>query len=358
MAGAIELGTEIGDWRIDGQIGVGGMGEVYAAWHRVIGKRAALKVVRAELCRSPAAGERFVQEARVVNQIGHPNIVDIFDVGTLPDGRPYLVMELLAGKTLAQRLGDGKVPALDAVDILLQVCAALAAAHADGVIHRDLKPDNIFLVQPPPIATALGTTGRLVVDVDRTGRFELDAAPLGPKVKLLDWGIAKLQASPTTPTLTTTGMIVGTPQYVSPEQARGKEVSERTDVYALGAVAYELFVEEPPFAADNVADLVAMHLRETPTPPSEVWPDIPGALDRLLLAMLAKDPEARPDIAEVVAVLVDVRAELAARARHGRSRLALGSQPPPLGPRGPLASIGVIRTTAPTAPTGVAVVAA
>jgi tRNA A-37 threonylcarbamoyl transferase component Bud32 len=310
--GDLAPGTILGDWRVEHRIGAGGMGTVYSAVHRIIGKRAAIKVVRTELCTSPLTGERFVQEARVVNQIGHPNIVDIFHIGTLEDGRPFLVMELLTGRTLAERMAQGRLPPTEIIDVLLQMCGALGAAHTRGVIHRDLKPDNVFLAEGQ-------------------GRIH---------VKLLDWGIAKLMDDTAlAATLTTTGMIVGTPQYVSPEQARGKHVDHRTDIYSLGTIAYELFLEGPPFVADSVADLVAMHLREPPMPPSELWPDVPVELEALLLSMLAKDPAERPSLHEVATALLRIRHELVSRAfgaRRGASgawgngRLAAGSTPPPM----------------------------
>jgi serine/threonine-protein kinase len=314
--GDLAPGTILGDWRVEHRIGAGGMGTVYSAVHRIIGKRAAIKVVRTELCTSPLTGERFVQEARVVNQIGHPNIVDIFQIATLDDGRPYLVMELLTGRTLAERMAQGRLPHSEIIDVLLQMCGALGAAHGRGVIHRDLKPDNVFLSE---------TQGRV-------------------QVKLLDWGIAKLMDDTAlAATLTTTGMIVGTPQYVSPEQARGKYVDHRTDIYSLGTIAYELFLEGPPFVADSVADLVAMHLREPPMPPSELWPDVPVELEALLLAMLSKDPAERPSLHEVATALLRIRHELVSRAfgarrgtfsvtggHRGGSRLAAGSTPPPM----------------------------
>jgi tRNA A-37 threonylcarbamoyl transferase component Bud32 len=307
--GDLAPGTILGDWRVEHRIGAGGMGTVYSAVHRIIGKRAAIKVVRTELCTSPLTGERFVQEARVVNQIGHPNIVDIFHIGTLEDGRPFLVMELLLGRTLAERMAQGRLPPTEIIDVLLQMCGALGAAHTRGVIHRDLKPDNVFLCEGQ-------------------GRVH---------VKLLDWGIAKLMDDTALgATLTTTGMIVGTPQYVSPEQARGKHVDHRTDIYSLGTIAYELFLEGPPFVADSVADLVAMHLREPPMPPSELWPDVPVELEALLLSMLAKDPAERPSLHEVATALLRIRHELVSRAFGARrgvstgSRFAAGSTPPPM----------------------------
>jgi serine/threonine-protein kinase len=287
MPAELPPGTLLGDWRVEAKIGEGGMGTVYAASHDLIGKRAALKVIRAEHCTDPGAAARLLQEARVVNQISHKNIVDIFYAGELADGRPFLVMELLSGKTLSDRLAEGRLPSIEAIEVLLQVCAALGAAHSHGVIHRDLKPDNIVLAE---------THG-------------------GTVVKLLDWGIAKLTA-PDAASATGCGTLIGTPRYIAPEQARGKRVGEKTDIYSLGAIAYELFLESPPFTADNVADLLAAHLREPVVPPREVWPEIPEELDRLLLAMLAKEPAERPPLDDVVATLSRVRAELRRRSGH------------------------------------------
>jgi serine/threonine protein kinase len=275
--------SRIGDWLIERQIGAGGMGTVYAASHAIIGKRAAIKVVRADQLANPRAADRFVQEARIVNTIGHANIVDIFHIGWLDDHRPYLVMELLTGRTLGRRLMDGHPMPQETITILLQICDALTFAHAHGVVHRDLKPQNIFLVE----------------------------TPAGTVVKVLDWGVAKLMDRDSeADTFTATGALVGTPHYIAPEQARAKSVDGRADVYSLGAIAYELFLGRPPFVADNVADLITMHLREPPPPPRELWPDIPPALEQLLVSMLAKRADDRPGIAEVRRALLVVRAQL------------------------------------------------
>ncbi len=279
--------TRLGDWLIDRQIGAGGMGIVYAATHALIGKRVAIKLVRADQLSNPRACDRFVQEAKIVNAIGHPNIVDIFHIGWLPDNRPFLVMELLTGRTLGRRLIDGHPLPQEAISILLQICDALTFAHAHGVVHRDLKPQNIFLVE----------------------------TPAGTHVKVLDWGVAKLMdRDSVAETFTTTGALVGTPHYISPEQARAKNVDGRADVYSLGAMAYELFLGRPPFIADNIADLITMQLRELPTPPRVLWSDIPPALDTLLLAMLEKKADDRPGIAEVRTALCAVQAQLQNRA--------------------------------------------
>jgi serine/threonine protein kinase len=278
--------TRIGDWLVDSAIGAGGMGNVYAVTHAVIGKRAALKIVRADHLGDSHAADRFVQEARIVNQIGHPNIVDIFQLGWLDERRPFLIMELLVGRTLARRLIDGHPLPQETIGILLQICDALIFAHAHGVVHRDLKPQNVFLVE-----TAAGTV-----------------------VKVLDWGVAKLMGrSGEADTLTATGALVGTPHYIAPEQARAKEVDGRADVYSLGAISFELFLGRPPFVADNIADLIAMQLREPPPPPRTLWPDIPLALERLLLAMLAKSADDRPGIAEVRQALGEVSEQLELR---------------------------------------------
>nr|HEX4318068.1 protein kinase [Kofleriaceae bacterium] len=294
--GALPPGAMAGPWRVERELGRGGMGVVYAVVHEEIGKRAALKVIHDRL--GPSHAERALLEARVVNRVGHPNIVDIFETGTLLDGRPYIVMERLAGSSLAQRAHVDKIMPLEVIAILRQVCDALIAAHDAGVIHRDLKTDNVFL-----------TTG----------------ADGGTHVKLLDWGIAKEISNDARRTIE--GIVVGTPHYISPEQASGAAASDRSDVYALGVVAFELFLEQLPFEAETVAEIMTMHLRNAPPLPRELWPDIPRALEDLLLAMLAKEPAQRPCVRDVVARLEQVAGELEKR-REMRS-LAAGLIPPP-----------------------------
>ena len=278
-------GAKAGPWVIERELGRGGMGSVYAVVHDSIGKRAALKVMHRRLG-ALASAERILLEARVVNQVGHPNIVDIFETGALADGRAYIVMERLDGVPLSARADASKILPDQVIAILLQICDALIAAHAAGIIHRDLKLDNVFLLDNPD-------------------------APETPRVKLLDWGIAKVISN--SPRQTIEGQLVGTPQYLAPEQARGAAVSTATDVYSLGVMAYEMFVEELPFQAETSAEIMAMHLRVPPPPPSELWPDIPRPLEALILAMLAKTPELRPSVLEVAHTLEKVRAELAAR---------------------------------------------
>ncbi|CAN5879196.1 hypothetical protein BH11MYX3_BH11MYX3_46290 [soil metagenome] len=276
-------GSKAGPWLVERELGRGGMGAVYAVVHEEIGKRAALKVVHRRLLTPGFNIERVMLEAKVVNTVGHPNIVDIFETGSLPDGRPYIVMERLEGQSLSARADEGKILPDRAITILLQVCDALIAAHAANIVHRDLKLDNVFLV----------------ANADD---------PSSPKVKVLDWGIAKVINHDVRHTIE--GQLVGTPQYLSPEQARGATVSAQSDVYSLGVMAYELFLEQLPFEAETSAEIMVMHLKAIPPAPRELWPDIPSQLEELILRMLAKNPENRPTMLEVARHLDEVRSEL------------------------------------------------
>src|SRR5258708_23836835 len=248
--------TDVGGYLIERELGRGGMGVVYAARHPVIGKRAAIKVLKPALSKNPATVERFIQEARAVNQIGHPNIVDIFALGELPDGRCYLVMDLLDGESLRARVKRGPLHIIEAANVVDEVASALAAAHGKGFIHRDLKPDNVFLVAVP-------------------GRTD---------VKLLDFGLAKLKPEAGTRAYrTATGAMVGTPDYMSPEQQRGGDgVDERTDVFALGVMAFEILTGNKPrrfsdgtFDADDPPLARLADVRE-----------LPAALAHLVIAMM------------------------------------------------------------------------
>jgi serine/threonine-protein kinase len=269
--GEVEM---LGEYRIEGLIGQGGMSTVYAAVHPVIGKRAAIKILNKELCADPQSVERFLDEARVVNEIGHSNIVDIFAFGETPDGRNYLVMEFLRGQTLGGLIATRSLILPEVCSVLRSLAHALEAAHAKGVIHRDLKPDNVFLVE----------------DRDRW------------QVKLLDFGIAKLQRQDRRIERTATGVMIGTPQYIAPEQARGRAIDHRADIYSLGCVTFELLTGRGPFIADNPMEIVAKHLMEAPVPPSSLAA-VPDELDKLVLAMLAKDAAHRPSLVEVCEVL-------------------------------------------------------
>jgi serine/threonine-protein kinase len=280
--GELPPGMAIGEYRIEARIGDGAMGVVYSAIQPVIGKRAAVKVMNSRLCVDPVAVERFVQEARAVNQIGHPNIVDVFAFGSLPDGRSYLIMEWLQGETLGQRLQRGPVPLSEAVAILFQISDGLAAAHDKNVVHRDLKPENIFLM---PVRKR-----RLMV-------------------KLLDFGVAKLRGAGGVGRVdhTAEGHSVGTPRYMSPEQARGKETDHRADIYSLGVTAYEMLVGRVPFEGDEAIDLMHKHVYEVPPSPNSIRPELPVQLDRLLMQMLEKRADRRPTLPQVETVLGEIR---------------------------------------------------
>ena len=269
------LGTMIGEYRVKGIIGEGGMGQVYEGLQPVIGKRVAIKLLRRELASDKVEAARLLGEARSVNAIGHRGIIDIFSFGALPDGRQYFVMEHLSGVSLSQHIRThGALPIEDTLKLLDEMLAALGAAHGAGVIHRDFKPSNIFLVSQP------------------------DGSSF---VKLLDFGIAKVApyARGETPQ-TSVSRVMGTPEFMAPEQARGQAVGPRTDLYALGVVAFEMLTGEHLFDADNPFEIVNMHLSKQPRAPSALRSDVPAEVDSLVLWLLEKASQDRPPSAEAV----------------------------------------------------------
>jgi len=273
-------GTTLGEYRIHGKLGEGGMGTVFSAIHPMIGKRAAIKVLKREFCDDPILIERFIDEARIVNQIGHPNIVDIFAFGEMPDGRRFFAMEWLVGETLRERLRRGPCSLTQMARLVGSLARALEAAHDKGVIHRDLKPENIFLA---------------------------DIAHEEPLVKLLDFGVAKL-ANDKHLAHTEKNQILGTPMYIAPEQAsNANEVSFASDIYSLGAVAFECLTGRPPFLGDSTVEMVTAHLTEIPVAPSSLMPEVPEQIDRLVLEMLDKEPKHRPSLSHVRQLLELVR---------------------------------------------------
>jgi serine/threonine protein kinase len=267
-------------------LGEGGMGTVYEAEHLVIGRLVALKVLHPGFTSESEAVRRFRHEARAAGSIGHPNICEIYDVGELEDGGPYLVMERLHGETLADRIErDIALPLADVVDVALQVLSALAAAHEKGIVHRDVKPDNIFLAQ-------------------RVG--------FAPLVKLLDFGISK-NAALDDLRLTRTGAVMGTPYYMAPEQARGEFIDARIDLYAVGAVLYESLTGRRPFDANELAELLRQVLFDEPRPMRDLRPSVPRPFEFVVRRALAKERTERFQTApEFMAALAGLRVEIAA----------------------------------------------
>ncbi len=258
-----------GRYEIVALLGEGGMGQVYEVRHVSLDRRFAMKLLRRELGRDPELAGRFIDEARATASIHHPNIVQITDFGKLAEGLPYFVMELLRGETLGRVVkAGGPIPAARAVRILEQVTSALGAAHAAGVVHRDLKPDNIFLVG--------GIVGGNASD----------------DVRVVDFGAAKIVGSSR---VTRQGIVFGTPHYMSPEQASGQPVDHRADIYALGVIMYEMFTGRVPFEADTYMGVLTQHMFVQPVPPSQVSPAARelGALEEITLTCLAKKPEER-----------------------------------------------------------------
>ncbi|MBF5046428.1 serine/threonine protein kinase [Aggregicoccus sp. 17bor-14] len=263
------VGLMLGDYELQRCVGTGGMGLVYEGLQPLIGKRVAVKVLRPELANDAEQVARLLAEARAVNAIRHRGIIDIFGFGRLPDGRQYIVMEFLEGKALDARLAEaGRLPLEEALGIVDEVLAALGAAHDAGVVHRDLKPSNIFLVEQPD-----------------GSRY----------VKLLDFGLAKRGEVPRGMTpQTRMDMVVGTPEYMAPEQARGQAVGPMTDLYALGVLTFELVTGQLPFSGASAVDLLLQHVDAPPPRPSSLVPELTPALDAFVLQMLTKDPQQRP----------------------------------------------------------------
>jgi serine/threonine protein kinase len=264
-------GTTIDRYRLLRRLGVGGMGAVYEVEHVQLHKRFALKMLREELSRTELFRRRFLREARAASAVNHPHVVDISDFGETPDGRVYFVMELLEGRDLQDLLeAEGRLSWPRTQEILVQVAGALEAAHRQGVIHRDVKPSNCFLVELPDQGSEVF-------------------------VKVLDFGIAKVSGSvdKSTAQLTSTQEIFGTIAYMAPEMAMGVNDEPRSDVYALGVMMYRMLVGELPFTEGNPFQILSQHVSSPPPPPRGKQPSIPEGVEAIILKAMAKDPNHR-----------------------------------------------------------------
>ncbi|MSP58938.1 MAG: serine/threonine protein kinase [Myxococcales bacterium] len=261
------VGKKIGNYNITRQIGEGGMGAVYLGEHPLIGKKVAVKVLHDDLAGKQDIVQRFFTEAKAVNDIHHENIVDIVDFGQIKDENNkdlvYFLMELLEGEGVSARLKREPLTHAEAVHIIAQCASALQASHTNNIVHRDIKPDNIFLIKRGQDACF---------------------------VKLLDFGIAKLTGAGASSGMTRTGSVIGTPAYMSPEQCDGKgNIDSRSDVYSLGVVMYEMLCGRVPFPGEGFGEILVAHLTTVPPRPSTLIPGMPQGLDDIVMRCLEKD---------------------------------------------------------------------
>jgi tRNA A-37 threonylcarbamoyl transferase component Bud32 len=269
MAGDTYTGQILdGKYRLTNLLGKGGMGAVYRGEHVIIGKQVAVKFLHAEFANNTEVVKRFYREAQAAAAIGHDGIIDVSDVGTSSLGDPYLVMEYLEGESLADMLTrTGPLEAGAACGIMEPALQALHAAHAKGIVHRDLKPENIFLVHQ-------------------------QGSP--PKIKLIDFGISKFAEAGSGEKLTQTGSVMGTPVYMSPEQARGAaDLDHRADLYSMGVILYEMLTARLPFEGGNFTEIIINILTSAPRPPAEAFPGFPAEAEPVVLRALEKDPARR-----------------------------------------------------------------
>ncbi len=266
-----EIATLVGEilddkYEVLDLLGHGAVGRVYRARQPALGREVAIKVLRQSFADTPRVYDRFLREARAVGCVEHPNVVQIFDAGLTEGGLPYLVMELVEGEALTHRIArEGRLRPFEALHIGAQVLAGLEQAHRAGVIHRDVKPDNV-LVTEENVA------------------------------KIVDFGVARLEAVSNESQLTQRGEVLGTPAYLSPEQAIGTRVDAKADAWAASVLLYEMATGRRPFEGRHFMEVLTAVMSATPAPPSAHAPDLPAAFDRLVLSGLDKDPDLRPDV--------------------------------------------------------------
>ncbi|MHC4607088.1 MAG: protein kinase domain-containing protein, partial [Planctomycetota bacterium] len=288
MGEADLLGKTLGHCRVERLIGRGGMGEVYLGQHEGLNRSVAIKILPPYLARDSGFTERFLREARTAAQLEHPNVVQVHDVGQ--EGETYyLIMQLVEGQGLDRLLKERGISVRDSVAIVKRIAAALGAAHRLGIIHRDVKPSNIL--------------------ISNDG-----------KVKVSDFGLAKELGAGQT--ISGTGEILGTPHYMSPEQAEGKPADARSDLYSLGATLYRMLTGHPPFGGETPVAIAVRHVREDPRKPSEINAEIPEELDAVVLKLMAKKPEERYATAE------DLIRDLDAMKKPGEPTARFAPSPP------------------------------
>lgn len=316
------IGRTFSHYRILEKLGEGGMGVVYVAEDTLLGRRVAIKMLHGRRNKEDVHFRaRFLREARAVSGLSHPHIATIHDYGETEDGEPYIVMELIKGETLGDLMLTEKLTIGRSIDIIKQVCEALSEAHRQGIIHRDVKPTNVA--------------------INERGRVKVLDFGLAKQVALGDEELSDTERQTLMVTHTREGVVVGTPMYLSPEQAMGSEVDPRTDLFSLGGLLYECIAGKHPFFGKSAADICAKVMRDDPDPPSTLNPDIPPELDRITLKAMAKKPEARYQSAEeLIADLESIQTNLFSDASNAVTRFI----PPVSGtrPTGPMATLSDI----------------